>query len=458
MIARVGVGLLAAAALAIVLVSMTGGSDFRVELRLPTSSGLRQGSDVKVGGVTVGKVARLDLGRDDLVEVGLSVDPDKARVGAGASVAIRSANLLGQKFVDLQPGDHAAPARSGVVIPASRVTTPVDLDEIYAVLDGGTRARLGVLINEAGTAFTGRKVDLNTLLRGLPAQLDKAADLVAQLNGDNATLRDLVARSDRFVSRINASRGDLTGVVRAAGQTMESLAARRPQLTESLRRAPHTLVTTRRFLDDLRATTVPLGPAARALSAVSPALSSTLGELEPFRRAAAPALREAAAVAPLLGRLGDGATPVVERANPTVASLDRLVDAAPPLTRALDIGVDDVMGFVQGWPRALQTRDGAGHVFRGHFSMGPEFIRGAVGTLLARRRERGRVRVPRPRREQPPVTAPARPGPARPRPQRPASPLDVPKPVDDLLDKLGGTPLLSDDAVLPSLLDYLLRP
>jgi ABC-type transporter Mla subunit MlaD len=457
-IARIGIGLAAAVALAVVLLSQTGGSSFRVELRLPTSSGLREGSDVKVGGVTVGKVARLDLGRNDVVEVGLDVDPDKVHVGAGASVAIRSANLLGQKFVDLQPGDRAAPARSGVVIPTSRVTTPVDLDEIYAVLDAGTRARLGVLINEAGTALTGRKVDLNTLLRGLPTQLDKAADLVAQLNGNNATLRELVARSDTFVSRINASRGALTGVVRTAGQTLESLAARRPQLAESLRRAPHTLLTTQRFLDDLRATTVPLGPAARALSAVSPALTSTLGELEPFRRAAAPALHEAAAVAPLLGRLGDQATPVVERANPTVAALDRLVEAAPPLTSALDTGVDDVMGFVQGWPRALQTRDGAGHVFRGHFSMGPEFISGAVGALLARRKQGARVHEPaaRPRPGRPAVTSPARPGP--PGSPRPAAPVDIPKAVNDLLDTLGGTPLLSDDAALPSLLDYLLKP
>jgi virulence factor Mce-like protein len=384
----------------------------------------------------VGRVDRIALGPRDVVEVELELDRDKTRIGRGVSVAIRSANLLGQKFVDLRPGDTSRPVRGPVRIPRSRTSAPVDLDRVYAVLDADTRTRLGVLINEAGIALTGRRADFNALLRALPSDLDKAAGLARDLAGDNVTLRRLVARSGRFVGRIAEDRRDLTRVVRTAGGAMRTVSARRPQLAAALRRAPGTLAAMQRFLGELRATTVPLAPAARALSAAAPSLTSTLREVEPFRRAAAPALDEARATAPALGRLGVRATPVLRRAQPTVAALDTLATAAPPLTSALDKGVDDVFGFVEGWARSTQTRDGAGHVFHGHISFGPEIIRTAVRRLLDQQGARSRRRgaAPKPLTRRPPAPQ------AAPRPGRPpaAAPKRVPEVLEDALDSFGG--------------------
>jgi virulence factor Mce-like protein len=378
-------GLLAVGVIVFGLVRLAsdGQPPFRIDLRLSNAAGLREGSEVKVAGTPVGKVASIELGRGDVVRVGLEISRDKAQVGRGATVAIRSANLLGQKFVDLRPGDTTRPAASGLLLQGASISTPVDLDQVFGVLDADTRTRLGVLINEAGTGLLGRHADVATLLRSLPSDLDQARQLMDQLAGDNRSLRQLVARSQRVTSRLAPERRALGEVVRTAGDAMETVSARRVELADTLRRAPGALDELRGFLDQLRATTVPLGPAARRLSSTAPALRSTLEALEPFRTAAAPVLDEAKATAPALQRLGDRATPVVRTAGPTLRALNTLAGASPPLTKALDLSIDDILGFMQGWARATQNRDGVGHYFQGQASFGPEILRTAVNRLLA---------------------------------------------------------------------------
>jgi phospholipid/cholesterol/gamma-HCH transport system substrate-binding protein len=445
----------------------SSGDSFRVRLSLEDAHGLRKGTDVKVAGVKVGRVSRIRLGRHDVVEVELAVDRGKAQLRRDASAAIRSANLLGQKFVDLRPGDGAA-APSGVRIPRARVTISTGLDQVYSVLDSDTRTRLGIMINEAGRALTGRAADFNALVGALPQDLNDATRVVGELVQDNHSLERLVARGERFVDRIAAERHALADAVRAAGGAMRSVSARRSELAATLRRAPGTLATFRSFLLDLRSTAQPLGRAARALSAAAPPLSATLDALEPFRVAAAPALRTAAATAPALSRLATRATPVLRRAQPPVAALDTLARTAPPLTTALDTGIDDLLGFVEGWARAIQTRDGPGHIFRGHVSLGPAAIRSAVANLLQQQAAREAPKS-RPR----PAPRVAAPPPDRRRPA-PTAPPTAPEP--GLLDTLPGTvegllePLSSrlplDKLGLPGqgapgltpLLDYLLEP
>jgi ABC-type transporter Mla subunit MlaD len=189
-----------------------------------------------------------------------------------------------------------------------------------------------------------------------------------------------------------------------------------------LDRAPGTLQSLQRFLGDLRTTTRPLGPAARAISATAPGLTSTLAQLDPFQRAAEPALRQAIAVAPSLTRLGDKATPVIRRANPTLASLSGFAREAAPVTRLLDVSIDDTMGVLEGWARAIQDRDGVGHMFHGKATIGPDFFRSLVnaplpGNQSARRatkrsrpqaRRQGGIRAPRLRVPEPSLDKPLR--------------------------------------------------
>jgi phospholipid/cholesterol/gamma-HCH transport system substrate-binding protein len=358
-------------------------STFRVQVNLPEATGLREGTLVRVAGAVVGKIGRLRLGAQDAVIADLDLTKGVKAVGSDASVKIETANLLGESVLELDPGHPGQmPAPANFTIPAGRVSSNVQLDQVLDVLDAPTRARLAVLINEAGYALTGRGGDFAALLSALPSSLDASTSMLDELVSDNRTLGLAVAHSDRFITQFAQQGHQLTRMVDVTGQTMGTFAARQRELGQTLTRAPGTLQTLQRFLEDLRQTTTPLGPAAAAITATAPQLSDTLAALQRFRTAAAPALHQATVVAPALTRLADQATPVLAAAAPTLASGASLFGQSPAVMSAFDHGgIDDLLGFMEGWARAIQTRDGISHVFRGRVLIGADAMNHLLESL-----------------------------------------------------------------------------
>jgi ABC-type transporter Mla subunit MlaD len=452
-------GALAAVLVALVAIVAGGSSPYVIRVRLADAAGLRQNSPVMIGGVQAGTVT-LHLGRGDQVIASLKLDRAQAPVGRNASVAIAAVNFLGQKEAELSRGNLAHPAPTGYVIPASRVTVSTDLDQVLGVLDASTRTRLAILIDEAGTALTGRRQDLSTILAQLPPTLQSADALLSGLVSDNHTLAHLVDTSDQFISETNARRTQLAGLVDRAGQAAVSVEARRSQLAQTLARAPGTLAELHSFLDRLQATAAPLGPAATDLAATAPAASAALAQVGPFVGAATPALHEATTVAPRLTELATRATPVLAQANPTVASLATFSGALAPVSTILDGSVDNILAVVDNWSRAIQFRDGLSHVFRGEASITPDVLRSLVSRLLGKLS----LAAPRHRSATANPVAPPKPAPA------PAAP--APKPtrpgvnVGGVLAGVGATvhkvlsstppPPSSSGQPLSSLLHYLL--
>ena len=371
---------------------------------------------------------------------------------------MRPSNLLGSKLVEIDPGDRARPLPSGATIPPARVETPVDLQDVLDVLDSDTRVRLAVLINEAGTALTGRHADFNALLGRLPTSTHSVGRLLEQFAGDNRALAGVVDRSDAFLQAVAGQRRDLARLVHGFAETFATVADRRAQLRATLRGAPRTLRTLRGFLRELRATTVPLGPAARNLRASAAPLASALGAIPGFDVAARPTLATAADVAPRLSLLARDATPALRRAVPFLQTLSGFAGDLRPATSALGLSVDDLFGTIEGWARAIQQRDGVGHFFRADLRIAPDLLQSAVDKKAPERR-RGPSRprqpdapaptTPLPSVPVPPVTAPKLPGvpplpsvppvPVPKLPPAPAVPGGAGHPADKLLDYLLGS-------------------
>ena len=377
---RVAIALLVGAVVAVAAVLATDGEDpYTVRLRLQNAGGLRDGAQVSRGGVVIGRVdLRLDERRDVVAD--LRIDREHAPVPRDATVAIAAVNLLGQKRLELL-GGHGPPAPSGFVLPARQVQTATDLDQVLDVLDPDTRARLAILINEAGAALSGRRKDLAHLLQHLPPTLASGAELLRALADDRRELGRAVERGERLLTSLAGRREDAVRAIRALGDGAGTLTERRAQLRATLARAPGTLRTLQRFLGDLRETTVPLAPAAAALRRSAPPLEQLLAQLRPFRAAATPALRRATAVAPTLTELAREGTPVVREALPTVASLDALAAELPPVGRTLDRSADNVLAVVENWSRAVQLRDGMSHLFRGEAAWSPNLITSVLDRL-----------------------------------------------------------------------------
>jgi virulence factor Mce-like protein len=383
MIARriLALAALVAVVAVVVIIADSGGKSYTVVMRVADADGLRQGSPVAIGGQDVGNISMSV--HHGVVDVAMHLESGQGPVGKNASASVASVNLLGQKRVQLVKGNVGDPAPSGYVLPSSQVTVTPDLDQVIDVLTPNVRARLAILINEAGLAFTGRKADFSTMLQELPPDLQAGDQLVNGVSDDNHTLAELVQHSDAFVSEIAAQRSQLVHLIRVLGASAATVQTKRAQLAATLEQAPGTLATLQTFLGKLKNTTVPLGPAAEDITNTAPVLDQTLAQLDPFRKAADPTLQEATKVAPELTKLATGATPVIEQATPVVASLATFSGALAPVSTVLNGSADNLVAILQNWARAIQFRDGLSHVFRGEATVTPQILESMLNQLQA---------------------------------------------------------------------------
>jgi phospholipid/cholesterol/gamma-HCH transport system substrate-binding protein len=452
-----------------------GGRSYELHLQLNDADGLRNGAKAVIGGVQVGTV-QLRLGRHDQVLATVALDPRDAPVGRDASAIIASVNLLGQKDVELIPGDRQDPAPSGWTIPASRVTPSTDLDQVLDVLTPDTRDQLTVLINELGAAVTGRRADFSALLQELPNSLATGTTLLQRLAGDHRRLVDLVAKSDRFVTALAQQRTALAQLVGTASRTAVAVSARDAQLRQTLAELPATLADARGFLEDLRQTTVPLGPAAVDIERTAPDLATVLGQLGPFTTAATPTLQQATAVAPELTRLATGAAPVLGQAVAPLRTLATDSSELVPVSDTLAHSADNLVGILTNWSHAIELRDGLSHVFRAEVTVTPQTLQGMIDRLLstqtAHRPAPARQIAPRPMGHSatPPPAASNAPTAAPPAPAAGGSARGVlsglGSTLSGLVHKIAGSggqqssspPPGQSHSGLQSLLGYLLRP
>jgi len=375
-------GVAALALIAVTAVAMlAGGGEHRyiVKAVYADASGLTKDYDVKIDGVPAGTIKEVDLDARDHAVLTLELDAGAAPIGAGAKAFARPANLLGEKFVDLRLGDRRRPQPSGTVIPISRTGTPVELDDVLNTLDAGTRARLRVLINEAGTALGGRGADFNALLGALPGALDDTRRVVDDVNSENARLRRTISAAARVTAAVDGRRDELQRVVVDASAALTAVAERRKQLGRTVAGAPSALAELNGTLGELRDASSDLVPAGRALRRAAPPLREVLTALPAFSEQTAGTLKEAQQLAPVLSRLGRQATPDVRRLATTAHRLATFSGDTAPVVRGLDRGVlKDAIGLMHGWSRVIARSDGLGHIFRVRATVDQELLTSAL--------------------------------------------------------------------------------
>ena len=114
------IGLLCVAYLTVKLgkMELTGGNDYTVYARFSSIGGLRVGAGVEIAGVSVGKVSAIELEQND--EGSLAVVTIKVQNGVELTdtciASIKTAGLIGDKYVILSPGGAAELLENGAEI------------------------------------------------------------------------------------------------------------------------------------------------------------------------------------------------------------------------------------------------------------------------------------------------------------------------------------------------------
>src|SRR5205085_7707943 len=123
---KIGVMALVALGLTATLVIAVGGASgfawerYNLKTRFDNVQGLKTGAIVRVAGVEVGKVTKVELSGSG-VEVGLSLRKEnQSRVTTDSRAAIGAMSLLGEPLIDISPAATGAPLKDGDFIPSRK--------------------------------------------------------------------------------------------------------------------------------------------------------------------------------------------------------------------------------------------------------------------------------------------------------------------------------------------------
>ncbi len=337
-----------------------------INAKFKDAGGILKNYNVKIGGVPGGRVTKITLDKDDTVNVQMKLDKDAGKIGPGASASVRPVNLLGEKYVDLDPGDLNNPLPSGSVIPESKTAVPVEIDDALNILDPDTRTAMKLIISEAGISMAGRGTDFNKMLTQLPPALDSARKVVSEVAAENKQLENAIVKGDRVINEFNDKSDNITNFVDSAGRALQTAAERRAQLGATVRTAPAALTELRQALGNLDSTAKDLTPAAVDLQVATPSLANTLRRAPAFAKDAKGTLDEAQKVAPTLNKLALQSTPTLKRLQPSLKNLSQFSADSKELTDWLadKKAWERFLGFMAGWAGLTDEKDGVSHVFR----------------------------------------------------------------------------------------------
>jgi phospholipid/cholesterol/gamma-HCH transport system substrate-binding protein len=318
--------------------------------------GLLSGSDVKVRGVNVGEVERIEL-VDGAAEITLRID-DGEPIPEGSSATIRPKTLFGEKFVDIDTSD-AAPG-APLLQDGDRITNTqggFELERVLAdtfpVLQAVDPNELMTVVSELATGADGLGDEVNrTLVNGAELSevfADNAAN-TEQLLEDLALLSDeLAGQADSLVGlaeaanvvlpTINEHEDDLVALLEQTGRLSNDVAdlleANREFVRASMVEGSRTL----QLLYDERTQVIPL---VRGLRQYVETLTSVI-RLD---------VGDGTQMAAVKGILGGQACAVLACAG-AEAEESAGATAAPPPSAAPAVGLEALLEALQGLDLSL---------------------------------------------------------------------------------------------------------
>ena len=349
----IGIAVVLGAAAALAFLASGSGSQkgHTYWVELDNAFGLVEGADVKLAGVRAGKIQAFKLDRGNYharVEINLDQQGfDTLR--SDAFCESRPQSLIGEYFLDCQPGVHGKVLNAGATVPVNHTATTIAPDLIQNILRLPERERLRIIINELGAGVAGNGQNLNEAIRRAVPALQQTDRVLAILAQQNQVLADLAHNGDTVITALANNHRNVGRWVQTARNTAEASAERRAALAAGFRKLPAFLAQLRPAMAALGQTAVSQTGALRNLDATSGQLQSFFKLLGPFADASRPALRTLAG-ASQIGRQA------VTSATPTVDLLNQYASTSPELSKNLRI----ILQHLDDPSHAVETDQRAG--------------------------------------------------------------------------------------------------
>jgi virulence factor Mce-like protein len=351
---------------------------YRVNVAFPEAVTLGQEADVRVAGVTVGKVRQIQLDRGHNRSLAtLELQPQYAPLRRDARAILRQKTLLGETYVELTLGRSHATIPEGGRLADGRVADTVQLDEILGALDARTRRAFQTWQQDLAQGIHGRGQDFNDALGTLPGFAHDATDVLAVLDAQRGALQRLVKNTGIVFGALTEHESQLRNLITSSKRVFDATASRHVALADTIRILPS-------FLDQSRATLA-------RVQTFSTTTDPLIRELRPVARELRPTLRDVRALAPDLRRFFRNLDPlitasrtgipaassVLRGARPLLAAMLPFLEELNPVLQYLELSQWQVSDFLSFGAAALAAKTaapggGVGHYLRQFGPIGPE--------------------------------------------------------------------------------------
>ena len=335
---------------------------YRITAYFPEATQLAVEGDVRIGGVSVGKVKSIGLAPEkdrvngqDTTEAELEIDPEFAPISSDAKAILRQKTLLGETFIELtsgtEPDSHAAPVALGSAanvsdaeasnvesIPEggslglSQTQDATQIDEIFNALDEETRQAFQDWMQNSAVAINGRGLDLNDALGNLGPFVVDSSNILSVLRRQKVALRGLVHDTGTVFNALSERNQELAGAITGSDQTFSALASESKALSDTFKILPVFQRESRLTFERLDQFQHDTDPLIEQLIPVAHDLTPTLHsvrELSPHLQRLFPDLDKLIDVSkkglPALRRFLNGVSPVLDALDPFLANLNPVI-------------------------------------------------------------------------------------------------------------------------------------
>jgi virulence factor Mce-like protein len=342
---------------------------YQVRIDFPEATTLATEADVRIAGVSVGKVRKLDVDRGaNRTIVTLELDRAFAPLHQDARAILRQKTLLGETYVELTPG-HGKNIPEGGLLGNAQIANTVQLDEIFDSLDPQTRAAFQGWQQELAKGIKGHGRDFNDALGTLPGFAADGTDVLSVLDTQQGALGRLVKNTGVVFRALTENESQLQNLILSSKRTFDATASQQDALAETIRIFPTFLdeskatfarlqtfsANTRPLIQDLRPVARDLKPTLQDVRALAPDLEQFFVRLDPViseARTAMPATRE-----------------ILKGAEPLLASLHPFLGQLNPILQYLEASQTQVSDFLTYGAGALadtttSASGGTGHYLR----------------------------------------------------------------------------------------------
>ncbi|KZM69980.1 MlaD family protein [Nocardia terpenica] len=182
--------------------------------------GLRVGDDVRMAGVRVGRVDRIDFAGDYKARVDFRIRADQ-HFTTTTKALVRYQNLIGQRYVALVPGaDAGQVVAAGAQIPLERTEPSFDVSALLS----GFEPLFSVLQPDQINSLS------ETLIQALQGNQVSLAALITQA----ARLADTFGQRDKILGDVVSNLSSVIGGLAHRGTELETLITQARSLTDGL--------------------------------------------------------------------------------------------------------------------------------------------------------------------------------------------------------------------------------